>query len=74
MIYLKTLEEIDIIARGGTIIAELLAEIQEHIVPGVSTMELNVFADDYPSYNQTVQSFNTPLEINFKNLFILHPV
>lgn len=47
MIYLKTLEEIDIIARGGTIIAELLAEIQEHIVPGVSTMELNVFADDF---------------------------
>ena len=47
MIYLKTSEEIDIIARGGTIIAKFLVEIQRHIVPGVSTMELNVFADNF---------------------------
>ena len=47
MIYLKTPEEIDSIARGGSIIAKFLVEIQKHIVPGVSTMELNVFADNF---------------------------
>ena len=47
MIHLKTPEEIEVIARGGAIIADFLVEIQPRIVPGVSTLELDVFADDF---------------------------
>ena len=47
MIHLKTPEEIEVIARGGAIIADFLVEIQPRIVPGVSTLDLNVFADDF---------------------------
>ena len=47
MIHLKTPQEIEVIARGGAIIADFLVEIQPRIVPGVSTLELDVFADDF---------------------------
>ena len=47
MIHLKTPEEIDVIARGGAIIADFLVEIRPRIRPGVSTLELDGFADDF---------------------------
>jgi methionyl aminopeptidase len=47
MIHLKTPEEIDVIARGGAIIADFLAEVPSRIDPGVSTLEIDAFADDF---------------------------
>jgi methionyl aminopeptidase len=47
MIHLKTPDEIDIIARGGAIIAGLFLEIERQVVPGVSTLDLDKTADDF---------------------------
>ena len=47
MIPLKTSEEIDVIARGGAIIADFLVEIRPRIRPGISTLELDGFADEF---------------------------
>ena len=47
MIHLKTPDEIDAIARGGAIIADFLVEVRPRIQPGISTLELDGFADDF---------------------------
>ncbi len=47
MIQLKTTEEIDTIARGGAIIADFLAEVRPRIQPGISTLEIDDFADAF---------------------------
>lgn len=47
MIHLKTAEEIEVIRRGGAIIAGLLAEVEERIRPGMTTEALDAFADEY---------------------------
>ena len=52
MIELKTPEEIDGIAKGGLIIAQLFRELEPRIRPGVSTLELDTFAEEYIRSNQ----------------------
>lgn len=47
MIQLKTEQEIEAIARGGEIISELFQKIESRIRAGVSTGELNAFADEF---------------------------
>jgi methionyl aminopeptidase len=47
MIQLKTEGEINTIARGGAIIAELFREIESRVRPGVSTGSLDKFADEF---------------------------
>ena len=47
MVELKTTEEIEMIARGGAIIAELFGELESRIIPGVSTATLDAFADEF---------------------------
>ncbi len=47
MIQLKTQKEIELIAKGGEIISELFRQIEPMVVPGVSTGELNAFADEF---------------------------
>ena len=47
MIQLKTEREIESIARGGAIIADLFQEMGPRIKPGVSTGEVDRFADDF---------------------------
>ena len=47
MIQLKTRKEIELIARGGRIIAGLFQELGPRVRPGVSTGELNAFADEF---------------------------
>jgi len=47
MIQLKTLAEIEIISRGGTIIAELFGEVRGLVRPGVTTGELDRLCDDF---------------------------
>jgi len=47
MIQLKTEREIELIARGGAIIADLFQEMGPRVKPGVSTGDVDRFADDF---------------------------
>jgi methionyl aminopeptidase len=47
MMHLKTPEEIELIALGGKIISDLLSEIPSRIQPGVSTLDLDTFSDEF---------------------------
>lgn len=47
MIHLRTAEEMDVIARGGAIIAGLLEELPSQIRPGLSTAALDAFCERY---------------------------
>ena len=47
MMYLKTAAEIDLIARGGAIIGALVQELSERVRPGVTTLDLDRFCDDF---------------------------
>ena len=47
VIQLKTEREIELIARGGSIIAELFQEMERRVGPGVTTGALNHFADEF---------------------------
>lgn len=47
MINLRTSEEMDLIAQGGAIIGGLHAEFPNRVRAGVSTAELDVFAEEY---------------------------
>ena len=47
MIELKTAEEIEEIARAGAIIARLFEQLPEHVRPGVTTGQIDDFADGF---------------------------
>ncbi len=47
MITLKTDEEIELIAHACEIVADVLGRIEEHVRPGVSTAELDAWAEDH---------------------------
>ncbi len=58
MIYLRTPEEMNVIGRGGAIIAGLLSELDRRVVPGVSTQELDNVCDEYiVSHDGAVPAF-----------------
>ncbi len=58
MIQLKSRGEIELIARSGKIIADLFKELEPRIVPGVSTGDLDRFADDFiTSHDGAVPAF-----------------
>jgi methionyl aminopeptidase len=58
LIQLKSRHEIELIARGGKIIADLFREIGPRVVPGVSTWELDQFADRFiTSHGGAVPAF-----------------
>lgn len=47
MIQLKSAREIEVMAEGGRILAATLAELKARVAPGVSTLELDEFADSF---------------------------
>jgi methionyl aminopeptidase len=47
MIHLRSSEEIDAIARGGAIIGELLEAVRAEVRPGVSTLALDRFCENF---------------------------
>jgi methionyl aminopeptidase len=47
MIELKSAAEIEEIARGGAIIGALFREVEARVAPGVSTLELDRFAEEF---------------------------
>lgn len=58
MIQLKSEREVELIARSGSVIAALFQEIEPKIKPGVTTWELDRFADDFiRSHDGAVPAF-----------------
>jgi methionyl aminopeptidase len=47
MIHLRTPEEMNAVGHGGVIIAGLLGELDDRVVPGASTHDLNSVCDEY---------------------------
>jgi len=45
--YLKTTAEIDVIARGGAIIGALFEALGSRLYPGVTTLEVDTFCDEF---------------------------
>ena len=48
MIYIKSPQEIDKIQNAGRIVANALQEIKKMVSPGLSLMEIDKFAEEYP--------------------------
>jgi methionyl aminopeptidase len=57
MIKLKTEEEIEILRENALLVSRTLAEVGKLVAPGVTTMELNNFADSYIRENGAVPAF-----------------
>jgi methionyl aminopeptidase len=45
--YLKTPDEVELMARGGSVIGSLFQELDARIKPGISTGEIDQFCDEY---------------------------
>ena len=58
MIQLKSQREIDVMARGGRILAEAVALMEKTVKPGISTQDLDKIAEDFiRSHDGAVPSF-----------------
>ncbi len=57
MIYLKTDEEIELMYNANQLVGRTLAEVARHIVPGVSTLELDKVAEEFIRDNDAVPAF-----------------
>lgn len=58
MVHLKTPREIDLMAAGGAVIGALFRELGERVRPGVSTGELDRFAEEFiTSHDGAVPAF-----------------
>jgi len=58
VINLRTAEEMEAIARGGAIIADLLEELSTRVAPGVSTAQIDAFCEEYiQSHDGAVPAF-----------------
>ncbi len=61
MIVLKSKKEIEYIRECGKITAEVLEELKKLIIPGKSTLELNIFAEEFIRMRNAVPAFlNVP--------------
>ena len=47
MIYLKTDEEIELMREANQLVGKTLGEVAKHIVPGVSTLQLDKIAEEF---------------------------
>ncbi len=57
MINIKTKEEVKVIREGGRILAEIVNQLKERVVPGIATEELNTLAEELISKNKVKPSF-----------------
>ncbi len=57
MIRLKTREEIELLRENALLVSKTLAEVGKHIVPGVTTLELNNIAENYIRDNGAEPAF-----------------
>ncbi len=61
MITIKTKEEIEILREGGHRLAEIMATISERVMPGISSSELNDFAEI-----MAIENGDKPAFLNYK--------
>lgn len=57
MISLKSPREIEIMRRANVIVAEVLEELKRHVVPGVTTLELDALAEELTLKKKAVPAF-----------------
>ena len=57
MIYLKTDEEIELMREANQLVGKTLGEVAKHIVPGVSTLQLDKIAEEFIRDNGAVPTF-----------------
>ena len=57
MIYLKTDEEIELLRENNILVAKTLAEVGRHILPGVTTLELDRIAEEFIRAHGAVPAF-----------------
>jgi len=57
MIFYKTNEEIELIRQSSLLVAKTLAEVARHIKPGVSTLQLDIIAEQYIRDNGGIPGF-----------------
>ncbi|HXF75840.1 MAG TPA: type I methionyl aminopeptidase [Methylomirabilota bacterium] len=57
MISLKSPREIEIMRRANVIVAEVLEELKSHVVPGVTTLELDALAEELTLKKKAVPAF-----------------
>lgn len=57
MIYYKSKREIEIMRNAGLILAETRLELERHLKPGISTLELDKIAEDYIKSRGALASF-----------------
>ena len=57
MVKLKTEEEIELLRENALLVSKTLAEVGKHIVPGITTMELNNIADTFIRDHGAIPAF-----------------
>ncbi len=57
MIYIKTQQEIKIMAQGGKILAQIMKELKKAVKPGITTQELNKLAEELIFKSKTKPAF-----------------
>ena len=57
MIALKSAREIEIMRRANVIVAEVLQELTQRVVPGVTTLELDAIAEEMTLRKQAIPAF-----------------
>ncbi|MBU0707831.1 type I methionyl aminopeptidase [Patescibacteria group bacterium] len=57
MIIVKTAKEIEILRQGGALLARILYKVIDNVMPGVTTQELNDYAEELIRQNKAQPSF-----------------
>lgn len=57
MIYLKTIEEIELMRESNRLVGMTLGELSKHIQPGVTTLQLDIIADEFIRDHGAIPSF-----------------
>ena len=63
-VYLKTEDEIELMRQANQLVGKTLAELAKHIVPGVTTLQLDRIADEFIRDHGAIPTFK-----NFPNPF-----
>ena len=57
MIYLKNAQQLDLMRKSGALLYEVLCRLREAIKPGMSTAELDVYAEQLIRKHKAIPSF-----------------
>ncbi|MEK7092339.1 MAG: M24 family metallopeptidase, partial [Patescibacteria group bacterium] len=79
MSYLKTKAEIELIRKAGRISALAMKEVQKHLKPGISTLEIDQIVDDTFKKNGAESAFKKVNKYKYSicatpNDFVVHGI